>query len=279
MLIKEGTETNNRVSLGIKCGECLHFQRGPAAFEKKCIELGKASFSDACPQFTPDLTAVSFIKKGHLSVLGEIFNSLQPKQARLLAFTFRNLDFIKRAGFEFGEQVAFSLGGDHLECFVRGFVIGSDRTGDQLYLSSDFETLNGGSAFMTVLRSSVLSMKDFAKKRKQLIANNRIAEPRAPKTSSKRTVLQCLKMTTEERSLYRNSLNNDPHQYVPPSLDTVPQRWLDGRELRVIVDPKNPGIKKRGVKTNESFSVQRYDTKNAPVDRTKAVRVRSKKIA
>jgi hypothetical protein len=262
MLIKEGSETNNRVSLGLKCGECMHLQRGPAAFEKKCIELGKASFSDACPNFTPDLVTVSFIKKGHLELLAEVFNAIMPKQARLLAYTFRNIDFIKRAGFEFGEQVVFSLGADHLECFVRARIIGSDRTGEQLYLCSDFETLNGGSAFMTVLRQSVLSMKDFAKKRKQLIVQGRIAEPRPAKGSSRRTVLQCLKMTVEERALYRKELATRPDQYMPPSIDTVPAKWLDARELKPLVDPKLKLAKtKKGLKTDEGFSVRRYNDK------------------
>lgn len=273
MLIKDGVETNNRVSLGLKCGECIHLQRGPAAFEKRCIELGKASFSDACPSFTPDLVSLSFIKKGHMDVLSEIFNAIMPKQARLLAYTFRNIDFIKRTGFEFGEQVVFSLGADHLECFVRGRVIGADRTGEQVYLSSDFETLNSGSAFMTILRPSVLSMKEFQKKRKQLIVEGRIAEPRAAKNSARRTVLQCLKMTVEERALYRKTLASEPEKYVPPNLDTVPTRWLDARELKPLVDPKSRLLKtKQGVKTNEGFSVRRYDAKTNAGAGTKAAK-------
>jgi hypothetical protein len=237
-----------------------------------CSQLGKSSFSEACPSFTPNLFKISLVKKGHLETMAELFRELTPQQSRLLAYTFRNIDFIKRAGYEFGETVVFSVGGDFLECYVRGFVIGADRSGEQIYISSDFESLNGDSCMLTLLPSSVMNMEAFAKHRKRLIAEGRIAEPKPAKGAMKRTTLQCLKMTSEERALYRKQLATKPDDYVPPTIDTVPAKWLDGRMVEKLQDSRKKTTRK-GKTTDAGFTIQRYADKPGKTGRS---RTRSK---
>lgn len=261
MLIKNAAETSNRVSLGLKCGDCIHLERGPATFEKLCGQLGKTGFSEACSSFTPDMSKISVLRKGEAQTLAKLAISIKPQQARLLAYMFRNIDLLKRAGYDLFETVVFSLGGDYLECYVRGYIIGADRAGDQVYISSDFENLNGDPALLTLLSPSVMNLAAFAKHRKKLVTEGRIAEPRSAKGTKKKTILQCLKMTVEERAMYRQQLATKPGDYVPPTLDTVPAKWLDSRTADSIKESvKNVG-KVKGKVTNENFSVQRYTDK------------------
>lgn len=273
MLTKDATGTSNRISLGMKCGDCIHLDCGPAAFEKVCSQLGKASFSEACPAFTPNLREMTFVKKDQWQVAVELFSNLSPKQTRLMAFSLRNIDFIKRAGFNLGEEVVFSVGGDYLACYVRGIVIGADRVGEQIYLTSDFESLNGGNCFLTLLRPSVLNKEAFAKHRAVLIKEGRIAEPKPSTGAVKRTVLQCLKMSTEERALYRKQLQIKPDDYTPPTLDTVPSKWLDSRTVERLEDPAKTKTKTRkGSTKDDGFTIQRYADKSSKTGRSGARR-------
>lgn len=261
MLLKDVKESSNRVSLGLKCGECMHLT-GVAAFEKPCSQLGKTSFAEACPSFTPDLRTISIVKKGHIAQFAELAQMLSQPQTRLFAYVFRNVDLIKKSGFEFGEEVVFSLGQDYLECYVRGRVIGADRAATQVYLSSDFEGLNGESCMITLLRPSVMKMADFLKHRAELISKGRIAEPKPSTGSVKRTTLQCLRMSADERALYRKQLQTKPDEYTPPSIDTVPQSWLDGRLLEKVVTSKAEAKKAKATKAtgkkDGGYTLNRY---------------------
>jgi hypothetical protein len=109
----------------------------------------------------------------------------------------------------------------------------------------------------------------FTKHRKTLVSEGRIAEPKA-KGSVKRTVLQCLKMTSDERALYRKQLATKPDDYVPPTLDTVPTKWLDNRTVENFKESNRKT--RKGKTTNDSFSVQRYSNKSDKAGRSKAAR-------
>lgn len=276
MIVKDATDgSTNRVSLGLKCGECVHLS-GTPVFEKVCSQLGKTSFADACKEFTPDLAQMTFVKKGDIKAFSEIANRMSQKQLRLMSFVCRNADLIKKAGYSLGETVVFSLGGDYLECYVRGEIIGADRRGQQVYVVSDFESLNINSALMTLMKSSIMSMPEFIKKRKELILEGRIAEPKNPKASRKRTTLQCLRMSADERAVYRERLATKPDSYEPPSIDTVPAAWLDSRMLDIPVakrtGAKAPTAKKTGKAASDgkSFSLNRHGNKAASGSRAKA---------
>jgi hypothetical protein len=261
MLVKDVKDSSNRVSLGLKCGECMHLT-GVATFEKPCAQLGKTSFAEACPSFTPDMRILAVVKKKHHSTLAEIFKELSQPQLRLLGYACRNADLVKKSGFELGEEVVFSLGQDYLECYVRGYVIGADRAATQVYISSDFEGLNGGSCLITLLRPSVMKMADFLKHRAELISKGRIAEPKPSTGSVKRTTLQCLRMSPDARALLRKQLKTKPDEYTPPSLDTVPSSWLDGRMLEKVVmskaEAKKTGTRKTTGNKDGGYTLKRY---------------------
>jgi hypothetical protein len=115
-----------------------------------------------------------------------------------------------------------------------------------------------------------MDMKAFAKHRKRLIAEGRIAEPKTTKGSVKRTTLQCLKMTSEERALYRKQLATKPDDYVPPTLDTVPAKWLDNRTVEKLQDPRKKT--RKGKMTDAGFTIQRYTDKPGKTSRSRTRR-------
>lgn len=275
MIVTDATEatTSNRVSLGMKCGECLHLT-GPAAFEKPCSQLGKTSFAEACPSFTPDMRKMAFVTKGHIMTIAGVLREIGQPQIRLLAFAFRNADYVRKAGLHMGDPVVFSLGQDYLECYVRGYVLSADKTGETIYLVSDFEGLNGGSCVLTLLRTSLMDMEEFKAHRDDLISKGRIAEPKPSAGSQKRTTLQCLRMSADERALYRKQLATKPDDYTPPSLDTVPQTWLDNRGIDKVVVEKLVSSKSKskpaGKKKDGGYSLERHIDSPRKTSRSKS---------
>lgn len=269
MLIPDATGTNNRISLGMKCGDCIHLEKGPATFEKLCSQLGKTGFSSACASFTPDYMEIASISKMGLAGFAKLVAGVSQRQIRLVNMGLRNVDFVKKSGFEFGQEVVFSIGGDYLDCFVRGNVLACDSAASKVYLTSDMEGLNNGACFLTLLRPSVYSLDTFKKKRKSLIAEGRINEPKS--TKSKKTTLQCLKLTRQERADYRKTLSTKPDDYVPPTLDTVDSAWLDSRVVKRLIDPVIKKEKRTtGVTSDAGFKVTRYTDKPSLKGRRKS---------
>lgn len=274
MLKKEGTITSNRVSLGLKCGECIHFQKGPARFEKLCTQLGIQSFSEACPEYTPDLYKIASVEDDVMAQMANIAAKLSGPQARIFAYLFRNIDFIKKAGFEFGQVVVFSISGkDILDNYVRGKVVFADRTGETIHITSDLEKLNTRPLFVSLLRPNVMTVDEFKKHRQKLVKEGRIVEPKPSKSSNKRTLLQCLKMSDEAYEVYMSKLRSAPEEYVPPMLDTVPHNWIDQRSVESLLESKVPPKLKKGLPNaiprkavDGKFKIDRYATK-APVKR------------
>lgn len=247
----------NRVSLGMKCGECLHFTKGPRKFEKLCSQIGQEPFSDACPEFTPDMTVLAKVSLESMKSLAHFAAQMSQPQIRLMAFTFRTLDYIKKTGLEFGETVYFSLDGhDYLAHYFRGIVFGASKDGKFLYIASSLEHLNRSNGLISLYTSSVFREKEFKQHRKQLIASNHIRMPNK-QGSSKRDILSTLSMTAEQLAALRITLESKPVEYEPPSIDSAPKKLLDesGKGLS-----KRKKAEKYAVKTpSDVFVVNRYE--------------------
>lgn len=265
---KDAEDSNNRVSLGLRCGECIHFNKGPRRFEKLCIELGQEAFSHACPEFTPDLCKLASVPIMDMRTLADMTATLNQPQLRLLAFTFRNMDFIRKAGFVFGQTVVFSIDGkDFLENYFSGVVIGASKDGSTVYVTSDLETMNKGNCMLTLTRNSVKTLEQYEKHRDVLIKKKRIRAPVPNAYSSRRTILQLLKMTKGQYQLYLETITHQPKEYQPPSLDAVPAEWLDSRQLDAVERKKSRKPEKDNTATPEKrkagdpYTIQRYATK------------------
>lgn len=239
MSIKKNIQSKpNRVSLGMKCGECIHFSKGPRKFERLCVQMGIENFADACPEFTPDMTVLASVSVDHMRELARISQQLTQAQMRLFAFTFRNLDYIKKTGYSFGDTVVFSLdGSEYLESYFRGTVIGASKNGMLIYLASSLEELNETNCFLSLYTKSVMPVKKFTKHRRQLIAEGKI---RCPNTKSRKTAIEYLNMTEDQLAALQRTLKVAPDTYEPPTLDKAPKAKLDAANKGTVKRKKLP---------------------------------------
>ncbi len=223
------------MSLGMKCQDCLHHSTGPKRFERLCSALGVEPFAPACPEFSPNIQTLANSDTKALVKLAGITQTFTKEQLRILAFTFRNLDYIRKAGFEFGQTVVFSINGrQYLENYFRGIVIGATRNGQLCHIASCLENLNPRNCLLSLFSNDVLSLDKFQALRQSLIQRERLREPKGDRT------LSMLKMSPEQLSIYKASLEKEPNEYSPPTLDTVPQEWLDSRQAGTLKRRKKP---------------------------------------
>ena len=252
-------ETNrSRISLGLKCGDCLHHTVGPKVFEKLCSQLGKTLNANACQSFSPNVFKLTFVKQGSIDLLAQLTSELSREQTRLLAFTLASNDYIKKAGFEFGQVVYFSINHEgNLDSYFSAVVIGASAKGDMVHLSSTFEKLQTKAALLSLESNTVLNQEKFNAKRRSLIKQNKIYT--VVNVRERKTALDFLYMTKTQIHIYKKQLETGPVDYIPPSIDTVPTNWLDSRVLKTL----KPSIKKTtGKVTENGLSITRQIAKN-----------------
>ena len=63
-----------------------------------------------------------------------------------------------------------------------------------------------------------------------------------------------MRMTKKQYNDYLSTLQNKPEDYVPPTLDNVPIKWLDKRSMSKVVDPI--AVKKTR-RTSEEIKIKR----------------------
>jgi hypothetical protein len=260
--IQEDKKPRNRVSLGMKCEDCIHYSKGPRKYERLCSSLGVEPFAPACPEFTPDLLQLAEADIQSLVTIAELASTLTQRQVRLLAFTFRNIDYIKKSKFEFGQTVVFSLDGKaYLENYFRGTVFGASKDGKLLYITSKLEDMNTKNCMLSLLTSDVLSMDQYYALREKLIKKGKLRAP-----AKKYSAMWLLKLSPEEIKKFYASLEKEPDKYEPPTLDTVPVQWLDSRQAGTLkrrkkpekYQVKEPSTNKATDKSTDKFSVNRY---------------------
>lgn len=221
-MLKKAGDTPSRVTLGMRCKTCIHFQKTPA-FERVCTELGIEANATACPSFTPDIVKLRKVGPDVFEKLRDMTKDLRREELNILTFALRNVDLLKKTDLRFGQTVAFSLSGaDYLAEFVRGYVIGASVNGDQVYIAS---TLNGknqnSNAMLTLMRSSIYIKEEYEAHRKELIEAQRI-KPRKGRMPLLIDVLGMPKAKYEELMGALNAKND----YVPPTLDCAPKEYV-----------------------------------------------------
>lgn len=270
MIKNEATEGSaNRVSLGLKCGDCVFLNSGMKRFEQPCGMLGQEPFSHACPEFSPDMRPLMKVATMDIHALAEITGRMSQNQLRLMAYVFRNMDFIRKTGLTFGQPVLFSLDGkDYLENYFRGVIVGASKDGRTVYITSDLEQLNKSQCMLTLMRSEIKTVEEFRTHHAFLVKKNRLRSPVPNKYSERKTLLQLLKLTTGEYQLYLQTLTVKPDSYVPPTIDAVPTHWLDSRMLDNSIKRKTRAPERDDTSTPEgrqakpaakTFKIVRYE--------------------
>lgn len=206
-------ELKSRLSLNLRCKDCIHFKRGPAFFEKKCIDLGILPDAKACQAFTPDIYKLSKIDTEIISDLGKLVKPFKESQFRILSFIFRNMALLKRNQLRFGQPVYINLSSpnsEYLDSYYKGYVLGISKSRDQVFVTSSLKKTKGN-VYLSILPSSVLTSKQFDKRKKKLKKLGRITLPK-----------KYIEANLEDKHFFlKKKASSDV-----PTLDNAPPEWF-----------------------------------------------------
>lgn len=199
-----------KTSIGFKCGECLHFSR-LAKFEKPCSFLGIKAFATAPTCFSPDVFKLQKTNPDIIYQIGAILKDFSSTEARVLIALLRNIKTQEKFyKLKFGQPVYFCLSNNYLSNYFMGFVVGVANVGEeQVFVSSNLGKQQRKHPMLgSFIRESVLTVSEFSKKKKELIALNRIQDPKKLFTPS---------------TLVKETASD----YDIPNMETAPQDWLE----------------------------------------------------
>jgi hypothetical protein len=199
-----------KASIGLKCGDCIHFKRLPK-FAKPCSVLGVKHFSNAPACYSPDPYVLAAQSPDVLNRLGLLLSSFSAKEARVFMSILKQTSSLeKHFKLKFGQPVFFPIGKDYLSNYFRGFVIGVAEDGDSnVYVTSDLEKKQRKQPMIaTLLRSSVYTLSEWKQKKVALENSGRIKDPEPLFAVQKAPIKSVV-------------------DYVPPSLETAPPDWFD----------------------------------------------------
>lgn len=210
MLKKKKVIPIAKASIGLKCGDCLHFKRN-AKFEKPCSQLGVKHFANAPACYSPDPYILSAQSPDVLNRLGLLLANFSAKESRVLMSILKQTGTLeKHYKLKFGQPVFFRIGNDYLSNYFRGFVLAIAEDGDaQVYVTSDMEKKQRKQPVLaTLIRTSVFTLSEWKKKKAQLLADKRTQDPKPLFT------VQKIKTKMDEL-------------YVPQSLESAPADWFN----------------------------------------------------
>lgn len=224
-----------KASIGLKCGDCLHFKRN-AKFEKPCTQLGVKHFAVAPACYSPDPYILSAQSPDVLYRLGLLLTNFSAKEARVfMAILKQSGSLEKHYKLKFGQPVFFCIGNDYLSNYFRGFVLGIAEEGEaQVYVTSDLDKKQRKQPVIaTLMRTSVYTLSEFKKKKQKLLDDTRTQDPKP--------LFSVQKIKTKMDELY-----------VPQSLESAPADWFNKVENR----PKFKKQIKEGADGTLSFKLK-----------------------
>lgn len=220
-----------RNTIGVKCGDCLHFKNN-AKFEKPCYDLGIKKFSDAPACFSPNVYFLGRQNPDLLFQLGMILKDFTAQDSRVfLALLKQQKSFEKNYNLKFGQPVYFCLGADYLSNYFLGYVIGVAEAGDgQVFVGSSLGGKQRSKPMVgSFLRDGVFTVSEFKKRQAQLVKAGRLNDPKPLYTAPTPNVV------------------SDVSDYTPPSMDTAPSEWFDKNKPLTKKDArlKSKAVKRR----------------------------------
>ena len=231
MLKKDTLGTASAKSLGeaFHCGECLHHSRSCHPHrEQVCSKLGVRSCAIAPKCFTPDVTKV-ITNAEQFVVLASIFNSYTPSQRRIMIGILRGASKCsgKKKQFKFGTRLYLRTGGDNIESYRCGYVVGYSSSGE-LILTGSSDRRSAGTTFFAYLKTTegLLTHKEWLAKRKDLLAHSKF---------------------TDSKTLKGASPNADKYlNYEVPTIDTCPEHFASNDP-----DRRGAGSRRKSRRTTE----------------------------
>lgn len=154
-----------------RCGDCIHYKRGPKKFDDKCKNLEVHKDRKAPPCFSPDTFRLTKRNPEILEQLGELTKDMSARELRLISHLFgQTSKLIEKKLFHFGQPVYFSLGSDYLTHYFKGFVINNEDNNVQISATLRRARKN---THICIPEDRVLTYDEFQEKAQQLVADGR----------------------------------------------------------------------------------------------------------
>lgn len=233
-------EADKKVRLGVRCGDCVHYDHVKKhEFGDVCVKLGIREKANAPDCFSPNVYKLNSGKSPDVfGELSSVLKKLRPSQLRILAFTLtRGSTMMERHGFTFGQTVYFSLGHDYLSHYFKGYVIGGDS--ESVIIASKLKNCPENTIGY-FLPDSLLTRKEFSKKKKSLVKKNRIVMTDADKGRVRSLPLAEMLDSKGRWKDWKPEDDNDIG-YEPPTLETAPPEWFDKVQRKTSKSKKNTG--------------------------------------
>lgn len=212
----------NKVSLGMSCADCVHFQTGPAKFEKVCAEIGVDARSRAPDCYNPDVFKLKDIDDPEmLKDLGNLIRKFSPKQVRIMSFLLaRQGGSLAKVKLKFGQPVYFSLGADYLSHYFKGYVVSASE--EHVYVVSKLKKAKDNTS-LTLLRTSVLTRSEYKTLESSLLEEGKVFMSDAERKKLAKLPLAEL-IDKKGRVPHVEQFKID---YEPPTLANAPADWLN----------------------------------------------------
>lgn len=219
MLRKEVKETTKH-TIGFKCRDCIHYRQiaNEKYYDKVCSKNGvleKAAAPVRC--FHPNVYELQKLVPDVLNQIGLLIKDMTTTQARVLMGVLKWRKEFEHLGLAFGQPVYICFGGDYLNNYYKGFVIGVEKANGRIFVTSDLNKKQiSRPALLSMLRDSVYNVIQFRKKRDDLIKKGKLNDPK-------------------ESGIFGTSIKKPKADigYEPPSMDQVPASWFDAYAKRV----------------------------------------------
>jgi hypothetical protein len=227
----------------IKCSDCAFFANGRHPQQgRPCSELGFTTFAKACDLYQPN-TIKMLENVDVLQAVSKLTKKMSVGDTRILSWLINNISSLNKRGYSFGQTMYVNLSSpyiDYVNCWYKANLVNvitvKDSDGVEFeYLqlvssiASDYHTL------LTFPPSIVLNADDY-KKHKATLEKNKLVTIPCEKEGN-----------TIEFKL--NQPLNKPHLLMDigdvPTIDTVPDAWLDNRRITEWIDPLEPVITKK----------------------------------
>ncbi len=222
--------------LRVNCGTCIHHKKLPLYSNKPCIEHGVEEYALAPNCYKTDvLKLVEGTPPEFVAHLGRGLKDLAPETVLALAYTMAtSASLVRKTGLQFGQPVYFSLGGDYVTHYFKGYVVSCNDDGT-INIASRLNAATENT-LLRLLGESLLMKSQWRKKLEILVASNRIKLDRTEKER---------RSWVAEILSYEGTIEIDRSKkvlidYEPPTLDTAPETLIELAKQTTSKKSKTP---------------------------------------
>ena len=200
---KKNTETEalaRQNQLPLRCGDCLHYKGSPhPMYGASCVTLGVKTYAAAPSCYTPNVMLFRKIDSNTFAMLGSILATFTPQQTRIFMGLLKSIGALEKHGFTFLQKVYFRAGGDFLDNYFSGRILGVGVNGTIAVVGENYFSTVKSPLIAYLFPDSIIPADKFKKKRAALERKGLLYAPRRP---------------------HRNVIEGD---YEPPTMETAPE--------------------------------------------------------